>query len=99
MGLLETEIAELRVMNKQIQKGEIKQLVYYWFQQRGRIITNEYMMKWYLFWDAMTKSRTDGALMRLTTTLSDGQDIKIADDRLEAFAKEVAPILPEYVPQ
>ena len=82
-----------------IEKGEAKQLVYYWFQQRGRVITNEYMMKWYLFWDAMTKSRTDGALMRLTTVLNNGQNIKIADDRLESFAREVSPIIPEYVAQ
>ena len=82
-----------------IQKGEIKQLVYYWFQQRGRIITNEYMMKWYLFWDSMTVSRTDGALMRLTTLLKPGQDITVADDRLDAFAKTISPVIHEYVPQ
>lgn len=82
-----------------IEKGDSKQMVYYWFQQRGRIITNEYMMKWYLFWDAMTKSRTDGALMRLTTVLSPGQDVAIADDRLESFAKEISPLIHEYVPQ
>lgn len=82
-----------------IEKGDSKQMVYYWFQQRGRIITNEYMMKWYLFWDAMTKSRTDGALMRLTTVLSHGQDVAIADERLESFAKEISPLMHEYVPQ
>ena len=82
-----------------IEKGEAKQLVYYWFQQRGRVVTNEYMMKWYLFWDAMTKSRTDGALMRLTTVLNDGQNIKVADDRLESFAREISLIIPEYVAQ
>jgi len=82
-----------------IEKGEYKQLVYYWFQQRGRIVTNEYMMKWYLFWDAMTRSRTDGALIRLTTVLDEGQDVDIADERLESFAKVVAPIIPEYVPE
>jgi len=81
-----------------IEKGENKQLVYYWFQQRGRIITNEYLMKWYLFWDAMTLSRTDGALIRLTTGLNSGQDIVVADDRLESFAKEISPLIPEYVP-
>jgi len=80
-----------------IEKGEIKQLVYYWFQQRGRVVTNEYMMKWYLFWDAMTKNRTDGALMRLTTVLSPGQDISIADKRLESFSQQIAPLIPDYV--
>jgi len=82
-----------------IEKGENKQLVYYWFQQRGRIVTNEYMMKWYLFWDAMTKSRTDGALIRLTTILNPGQDIEIADNRLNSFVRVISPIIPEYVPQ
>ena len=37
-----------------IQKGDSRQLVYYWFQQRGRTITNEYLEKWYLFYDAIT---------------------------------------------
>jgi exosortase D (VPLPA-CTERM-specific) len=80
-----------------IQKGEIKQLVYYWFQQRGRVVTNEYMMKWYLFWDSMTQSRTDGALMRLTTVLKSSQDISVADKRLQSFSKVIAPIIPDYV--
>ena len=82
-----------------IEKGEAKQLVYYWFQQRGRIVTNEYMMKWYLFWDAITMSRTDGALMRLTILIQPGQDIAIADDKLESFAKTISQNLPEYVSQ
>ena len=82
-----------------ISQGEQKQLVYYWFQQRGRIITNEYIMKIYQFWDAATKSRTDGALIRLTTILGSGQDIKIADERLTSFTKKISPILEEYVPE
>ena len=82
-----------------IKKGEVKQLVYYWFQQRGRIVTNEYLMKLYLFWDSITKHRTDGALMRFTTILEAGQDIEIADRRLESFASHVAPIIADYVPE
>lgn len=81
-----------------IEKGNVKQLVYYWFQQRGRVVTNEYLMKWYLFWDSATLKRTDGALMRLTTVLKPGQEISIADDRLESFVREIAPLVPEYVP-
>ena len=88
----------LEVNRLVIQKDETKQLVYYWFQQRGRIVTNEYMMKWWLFWDSMNQHRTDGALMRLTTVLQPGQDISIADKRLEDFSRKIAPILPEFVP-
>lgn len=81
-----------------IKKGDYGQLVYYWFQQRGRIITNEYLVKWYLFWDALTRNRTDGALVRLTTPVGVGEDLKDADHRLIELLKQVEPILPDYIP-
>lgn len=81
-----------------ISKGEVKQLVYYWFQQRGRIITNEYMVKWYLFWDALTNNRTDGALMRLTTLVDQNDSLEDADRRLSEFAAKMSPIVTEFVP-
>lgn len=88
----------LRVNRTQIQKGEYKQLVYYWFQQRGRIITNEYLVKFYMFWDALTKDRTDGALVRLTTVLPPGEEWSAADERLISFAQALQGELGPYVP-
>ena len=82
-----------------IQKGEYKQLVYYWFQGRGRNITNEYLVKWYIFWDALTRNRTDGALVRLTTFLQPGDDPADGDKRLMAFLKQVADPLRDYIPE
>ncbi len=88
----------LRVNRVEIQKGQHRQLVYYWFQQRGRVITNEYAVKWYLFWDALTKNRTDGALVRLTTSLPSHEDIEKADNRLEDFIRSVSGELSNYIP-
>ena len=88
----------LNVNRLVIHKDGSKQLVYYWFQQRGRIITNEYAMKWYLFVDSMNLHRTDGALVRMTTVLYPGQDISIADKRLEDFSRKIAPVIHQYVP-
>ncbi len=88
----------LVVNRTQIAKGDFKQLVYYWFQQRGRVITNEYLVKWYLFWDALTRNRTDGALVRLTAMLRPGEAWEKADARLEAFARDVEGQLQRYVP-
>jgi exosortase D (VPLPA-CTERM-specific) len=82
-----------------IKKGDNGQLVYYWFQQRDRIITNEYLVKWYLFWDSLTKNRTDGALVRLTTVVNPGEDIRLADERIIDFIKQVAPLMDTYVPR
>jgi len=82
----------------EIRKGDVGQLVYYWFQGRNRIDTNEYLVKWHLFWDALTKRRTDGALVRLTVFLRPGEDVSDADQRLTSFAQELSGLLSPYIP-
>lgn len=81
-----------------ISKGDSRQLVYYWFKQRNRELTNEYVVKWYLLWDALTRNRTDGALVRLTTPLQPAENLKAADARLRNFAAIAVPRLIDYVP-
>ncbi len=88
----------LRVNRTLITLGDQQQLVYYWFQQRGRVITNEFAVKWYLFWDALTRHRTDGALVRLITSLPRGGSEAAADERLVEVATLVEPILSRYIP-
>jgi exosortase D (VPLPA-CTERM-specific) len=89
----------LRVNRTVIALGESRQLVYYWFQQRGRVLTNEYLVKWYLFWDSLTRSRTDGSLVRLIVSLPEGSTEEQADRQLAEFAAELEPVLQSYVPR
>lgn len=100
LGEIQVGGQSLRVNRAVIVNGDQRQLAYYWFQQRGRIITNEYMAKWYLFWDALTQRRTDGALVRLIVPIEehDGADLGGADARLTAFAESLVPELASYVP-
>jgi exosortase D (VPLPA-CTERM-specific) len=81
-----------------IQQGDDRRLVYYWFDQRGRHLTNEFAVKWFLFWDALTRNRTDGALVRLTTPVPAGGTGADADAVLTAFAQSVAPALSRFIP-
>ena len=94
-----TPAGKLRVNRTVIQMGEHKQLVYYWFQQRGRNLTNEYLVKWYIFWDSLTRNRTDGALVRLTMPVPANLDLAEADKQLGDFVKLLNPILSAYVPE
>lgn len=73
-------------------------LVNYWFQERGRILNDEYRNKWYLFWDSVTRHRTDGALVRLEMPLAQGQSPESAQIILDGFTVELMEILPYYVP-
>lgn len=88
----------LVVNRAMIQRGREQQLVYYWFKQRDRNVTNEFAVKWYLLWDAMTRNRTDGALIRLTTFVEGNEGVEAADRRLTLFARDVANHLDPYVP-
>jgi EpsI family protein len=88
----------LRVNRAVIQLGNQTELVYYWFQQRGRVVTNEYQVKWYLFWDALTRNRTDGALVRLVVPISPGEPIDAADRQLTQFAAAAAATFVPYIP-
>ena len=81
-----------------ITKMNMRQLVYYWFPQRGRILHNLYEMKFYAFWDALTQQRTDGALVRLITPLTELEPTDQADQRLQQFTRQLLPLLAEYLP-
>jgi exosortase D (VPLPA-CTERM-specific) len=88
----------LRVNRLEIVRGKERMLVYYWFEQRGRNLTNEYAVKWFLFWDALTRNRTDGAILRLTTMVMPNEDWDAGDARLTAFARELNPAMTPFRP-
>jgi exosortase D (VPLPA-CTERM-specific) len=92
---LETALEVNRVV---IQKGGQKQIVYYWFKQRGRWITSEYAVKFFLFWDSLTRHRADGALVRLVSPVNPGESEYTVDGRLQAMVGLVSPLLNRYVP-
>jgi len=89
----------MRINKAFIQKPGTKELTYYWFLMRGRVLTGLYQAKIYTFWDALTKHRTDGALVRLITPVYDNEKPQDAEARLQAFTREIVPVLKEYVPQ
>jgi exosortase D (VPLPA-CTERM-specific) len=81
-----------------IERNGSKQLVYYWYEERGRSIANEYWSKWYLLFDAITKNRSDGALVRLITPIAPGELERDADNRLFLFMRNLLPRLSDYLP-
>lgn len=79
-----------------IQQGLDKQLVFYWYQGRGRVIASEYWGKFWMIADAITRNRTDGALVRLITPMNDGE--AKARARLVHFTQLLFPHLSEFIP-
>jgi exosortase D (VPLPA-CTERM-specific) len=81
-----------------IERNGARQLVYYWYEERGRSIASEYWSKWYLLSDAITKNRSDGALVRLITALAPGELERDADNRLQALMQDLRPSLRGFLP-
>lgn len=76
-----------------------RQLVYYWYDQRGRKVANEFIMKLWLIFDAVVKKRSDGAMLRLMTPVEDETGIAGAEEKLNAMVDRLHDFLPEYVPE
>ncbi len=75
-----------------------RQLVHYWFVERGKVVTNEYEKKWLLLKDFLIHGRTDGALVRITTPLASEESLSQAEARLGQFMNTVAQKLELYLP-
>jgi exosortase D (VPLPA-CTERM-specific) len=89
---------QLVVNRAVVQKDLDRQLVYYWFDQRGRLTTSSVAAKISTLMDSVTKGRTDGALVRLVTPIRQGETPADADSRLARFLDDVYPQLPRFIP-
>jgi EpsI family protein len=79
-----------------IQQDQNKQLVFYWYQGRGRVIASEYSGKFWMVADAIARNRTDGALIRLNTSMNGGESE--ARSRLVGFIQLLFPYLDHLIP-
>lgn len=73
--------------------GQQRMLTYYWYQARGRFLTNEYWDRVYLVLDAMRYKRTDGALVRVLAPLPKEGNIEQIEAEMQDFILQFAPTL------
>jgi EpsI family protein len=93
-----TVYGDFTVNRAVIQKGLSKQLVYYWFEQRGKRMTNDYLAKASVVWDSLTIGRTDGALVRFVTAIGPNETEADAEARMQRFMAEALKKLPRFIP-
>jgi EpsI family protein len=95
-----------RVNRYTLDNGRRRVLVYYWYQGRGRVVANEYRMKWNLLRDAALMGRTDEALVRvivpvdrsLLGSASGASAEQAADSLALAVASELLPAVERVLP-
>jgi len=80
-----------------IAKSLRRQVVYYWYQGRGRIVANDYANKFWLMIDAARLHRTNGSLVRIVVPESPQMPGAAERDAAD-FSRAIAPALFNYLP-
>lgn len=93
---IQTPTGSVTVNRYLLQKGNERALVLYWYQGRGRVQANEYVVKWDLLRDAALRQRSDEALVRIVVPILDSEEtaFKLA----ESVARELVPGLDTALP-
>jgi EpsI family protein len=91
-----TAMPAITVNEYLVEKGPTQYLVLYWYQAHGRVIASEYSGKAWLVFDAITRNRTDEALVRVFTPTRNGDDQ--ARTRTVQFVQALYPRLSRFIP-
>jgi EpsI family protein len=94
-GLPQTPATVRRLV---IARGDDRQLVYYWYQGQGRVVSQDWKKILYVGFDRAVRNRTDGALVRFTVPLV-RKDEASAEASFHDLAPRIIALLPAYVPE
>ena len=81
-----------------IARAEARQLTYYWYQSRGRVISEDWKKVLFVGFDRAVRSRTDGSLVRFTIPLLRDDEARAEADFHDLAARVLA-LIPPYVPE
>ena len=79
-----------------IETGDLRSLMIYWYQGRGRTVASEYWGKIYTVIDSVRMRRSDAAMVRVTVPLGSSEEAALA--AATDLSSKTAAALGEYVP-
>jgi len=80
-----------------IENGVYKEVLIYWYQGRGRFEASEYQDKLNTIWDSVLRRRSDGAMVRVMTSV--GGDETAATAAAVDLSAQTADLLSVYIPE
>lgn len=80
-----------------VENGVYKEVLIYWYQGRGRYEASEYADKINTVWDSVTRRRSDGAMVRVMTSV--GGDERAATLAAADLSAQIADNLFAFIPE
>lgn len=95
---IDVGLAQPIVVNRYvIVHGDQRELVFYWYQSRDRVVANEFKAKFWVVADAMRLNRTDTALVRVIVDINNN-DVDTATATATDFVRSFFGPLRHYLP-
>jgi EpsI family protein len=98
-------IIQLQVGARTVELGQVMQVrpnssrgVLFWYDLNGRVSSSMYRAKQYMVWDALTRGRTNGAVVMIEWESADNRDAESSRMKAAAFAQSILPLLPTFIP-
>ena len=89
--------AAVEVNRYLIQKDRDQQVVLYWYQSQGKAVAGELDAKIQMVRTAITRNRTDGALVRVSAPVIG--NVAETTDSLVRYVQAMYPVLAQYLPE
>lgn len=85
-------------INQVVPEARIQRGLIFWYDLNGRIVADMYLAKAYTVWDALTRRRTNGAVIMVAWEYPAG--VEFGASRLKAigFVRELVPLLRRRMP-
>jgi EpsI family protein len=80
-----------------VENGVYKEVLIYWYEGRGRVEASEYRDKVYTVWDSVWRRRSDGAMVRVMTSV--GDDESAATNSAIDLSAQLADQLTGFIPE
>jgi EpsI family protein len=96
-GVLDLGREKLQVVRAVYQKDEQKELYLYWFQVKGRTLSDEYSLKLAEILNSFLYGRRDSAFIRISVPFE--TDEAKAVEAGERFARDFYPVVQEFLPR
>jgi hypothetical protein len=70
----------------------------FWYDFNGRMFSNLYLAKRYMVWDALTRRRTNGAVVMVAWESLSDSDAEMSRIKAAEFAQAILPVLTKFIP-
>ena len=90
--------SETITINQVVHDGQVRRGLIFWYDLNGRIVSDMYLANAYMVWNALTRRRTNGAVIMVAWECPAGSNFETSQLKTIGFVRELVPLLRHHMP-